>query len=88
VYLVRYVLSVAAEDPWPRISMSRSLRTLVGGQFLIDAVMDAAGGHPDAAFMTVGGGSPAANVQVLDPSPEALRKAISERLQSLADDAS
>jgi hypothetical protein len=58
------------------------------GPAQIEAVAKAAGAHGEIRFLTVGGGTAADNVQVLDAgAPEALQTAIQERLDALADDA-
>jgi hypothetical protein len=61
---------------------------LAVGPAPIEAVTRSAGGHRDIRFLTVGGGTAADNIQVLDAgAPEALQKTIQEHLDTLADDA-
>lgn len=58
------------------------------GPAQIDAVTRAASGHGDIRFLTVGGGTAAGNVQVLDPGATGvLQETIQERLDALADNA-
>lgn len=55
------------------------------GKVQIDAVTAHAGAYPQVRFLTVGGGSPAGNVRVLDSSADALRSEIADQLEALAD---
>jgi basic membrane lipoprotein Med (substrate-binding protein (PBP1-ABC) superfamily) len=59
------------------------------GRPQIKAVTDNAAQHPDIRFITVGGGSPAGNIQVFDvASPDDLQKAVTDHLEALAKAAS
>jgi hypothetical protein len=61
------------------------LVTAVGGP-QIEAVTGDGPQHPDVRFITVGGGSPAENIEVA--SPAGLQKTITDRLAALAEAAS
>ncbi|WP_146169580.1 hypothetical protein [Actinoplanes italicus] len=58
------------------------------GKAPIDAVTARAGSYPKVTFITVGSGTPAANVQVVDATGDAVRSAITDQLTALAEDAS
>jgi hypothetical protein len=58
------------------------------GKAPIDAVAARAGAYPKVTFITIGSGTPAKNVQVVDATGDAVRSAITEQLTALADDAS
>jgi hypothetical protein len=58
------------------------------GKAPIDAVAARAGSYPKVTFITVGSGTPAPNVRVIDATGDAVRSAITEQLTTLADDAS
>jgi hypothetical protein len=58
------------------------------GKAPIDAVAARAGSYPKVTFITIGSGTPAKNVQVVDATGDAVRSAITEQLTALADDAS
>jgi hypothetical protein len=60
---------------------------VVTGKAPIEAVGARAGSYPKVTFITVGSGTPAANVRVVDAG-DGLRKDITEQLTALADDAS
>lgn len=70
------------------LSAGRCGAVIAVGQAQVDAVTAAAGSHPEVRFATVGGGTPAANVQVIDTAaPDALRTAVKELVDALADGA-
>ncbi|MEU4421066.1 hypothetical protein AB0F81_10590 [Actinoplanes sp. NPDC024001] len=70
------------------LANSRCNVVIAVGEAQIASVAKNAATYPGVQFLTVGGGSAAANVQVIDSSAGALKPALEDRLDALADDAS